>query len=162
MIISLIVAYDRNRGIGINNTLPWRLRADLRFFKERTTGHHILFGRKTYESIGKPLPNRTTIIITRSIGYTAAGCLVEHSVESAIELARERGETECFICGGAEIYALALPFATRIYATEVDATVNADTFFPALGNGWHETEKTYHHADEHNEYNMAFITLERQ
>lgn len=162
MIISLIVAMDRNRGIGVNNTLPWRLSADLKMFKQLTMGHHIIFGRKTYESIGKPLPGRTTIIITRNIQYNAEGCIVVQTIEQAIDVARNAGEEECFICGGAEIYNQSLDVADKLYLTEVHADVHADTFFPQIGEQeWQTISKQDFPSDEKNQYDFTFRTLEK-
>src|SRR5262245_19431260 len=123
---------DRNRGIGVANRLPWRLSADLKRFRDLTMGHHIIVGRKTFESIGRPLPGRRMIVVTRDRSYRAEGCEVAHSIEDATRLARERGETEIFICGGAEIYAQSIGIVDRMYLTLVDAEVAADTFFPAF------------------------------
>jgi dihydrofolate reductase len=162
MIISLIVAMDEQRGIGKAGSLPWRLSSDLKRFRELTMGHHIIVGRKTFESIGKPLPGRTTIVVTRSKTYAAEGCLVVHSVEAAIQLARERGETEAFICGGAAIYAGALEVADRLYLTLVRASVDADVFFPVISeNAWAEKGSENHSADEKNQYAFTFKLLER-
>lgn len=162
MIVSLIVAMDRKRGIGAGNKLPWRLSADLKKFRELTWGHHMIVGRKTFESIGKPLPGRQTIIVTRDKNYRAAGCLVVHSVEEAIALARAREETEVFVCGGAEVYAQAITLADRVYLTLVDTEVAADTFFPAWdASGWMEQEVSEHEADEKNQYPFTFKLLLR-
>jgi dihydrofolate reductase len=130
MIISLIVAMDERGGIGLNNRVPWHIPADLKRFKALTMGHHLVVGRKTYESIGRALPGRTMIIITRSVDYRAEGCLVVSSLPGALRLAKERGETEAFIGGGGSIYAQALPQADRIYLTRVHTEVEADVFFP--------------------------------
>ena len=163
MITSLIVAMDEQRGIGKAGTLPWRLSSDLKRFRELTMGHHIIVGRKTFESIGRPLPGRTTIVVTRSKTYTAEGCLVVHSVEEAIQLARERGETEAFICGGAAIYAAALAEADRLYLTLVRASVDADVFLPAFDYGhWIETKREGYDADEKNQYAFTFLLLVRK
>jgi dihydrofolate reductase len=160
MIVSLIAAMDRNRGIGIDNKLPWRLPADLRKFRELTMGHHIIVGRKTFESIGQPLPGRQIIIVTRKRGFHAEGCFVVYSVEDAIRLARSRGESEVFVCGGAEIYAQSLNIADRLYLTLIDAEVAADTFFPELNeNEWDERESIYQPADEKNQYSFTFKFL---
>src|SRR5215831_1878742 len=105
---------DKKRGIGVDNKLPWRLSADLKRFRELTMGHHVIVGRKTYESIGKPLPGRHMIVVTRNATLRSEGCLVAGSVSDAIDLARSRGETEAFVIGGAEIYARALDKANRI------------------------------------------------
>jgi dihydrofolate reductase len=162
VIVSLIVAMDRNRGIGVDNKLPWRLSADLKRFRELTMGHHIILGRKTFESIGKPLPGRQTIVVTRNNKYLVEGCFVVHSVEEAISLARSRGESEVFVCGGAEIYGQTLHLADRLYLTLVDAEVDADTFFPEWDeNGWMIQESVPHPADEKNQFPFVFRRLVR-
>lgn len=162
MIVSIIAAMDKKRGIGVDNKLPWRLSADLKKFRELTMGHHIIVGRKTFESIGRPLPGRRMIIVTHNRSYKAEGCDVVHSVEDAIELARARGETEVFVCGGAEIYAQVITLADRIYLTLVDAEVAADTFFPAWDwRGWVEQEVSAHEADAKNQYPFTFKLLLR-
>ena len=160
MIVSLIVAMDEKRGIGINNRLPWRLSADLKRFREVTMGHHLILGRKTFESIGKPLPGRHSIIVTRDKNYQAEGCWVVHSVEEAIALAQARGESEVFVCGGAEIYAGSLDLSERLYLTMVQAEVAADTFFPEWNKSdWVEVESVSHPADEKNQYPFIFKLL---
>jgi dihydrofolate reductase len=161
VIISIIVAMDEERGIGKQNRLPWRLSSDLKRFRQLTSGHHIIMGRKTFESVGK-LPARETIIITRNRNYRAEGCLIAHSLEDAIRLASERGESEVFICGGAQIYAQALPLADRLYMTIVHAQVDADTFFPECDlSQWVEEEVSQHPADEKNQYPFTFKLLKR-
>ena len=162
MIVSLIAALDRRRGIGKDNQLPWRLSADLKRFRELTTGHYLIVGRKTYESIGKPLPGRTMIIVTRQPDFQAEGSLVVDSVAAALALAESRAETEVFVIGGAEIYAQTLAQADRLYLTFVDAEVAADAFFPAFAaTDWQEVERNSHVADEKNQYAFAFVTLTR-
>ena len=162
MIISIIAAMDRNRGIGVDNKLPWRLSADLKRFRELTMGHHIIVGRKTFESIGRPLPGRRMIVVTRDGNYKAEGCDVAHSVEDAINLARERGESELFICGGGEIYSQSIGIADRMYLTFVDAEVAADTFFPEFDQReWSERESFYQPADEKNQYAFNFKLMIR-
>jgi dihydrofolate reductase len=162
VIVSLIAALDRRRGIGIGNKLPWRLSSDLKRFRALTWGHHIIVGRKTFESIGQPLPGRQTIIVTRDPHYQAADCLVTHSVEAAIALAQSRGEREVFICGGAEIYAQALNLADRLYLTFVEAEVAADSFFPEWeARAWSERQAEHHEADEKNQYPFTFKLLVR-
>ena len=162
MIISIIAAMDRNRGIGVDNKLPWRLSADLKRFRELTMGHHIIVGRKTFESIGRPLPGRRMIVVTRDGNYKAEGCDVAHSVEDAINLARERGESELFICGGGEIYSQSIGIADRMYLTLVDAEVAADTFFPEFDQReWSERESFYQPADEKNQYAFNFKLMIR-
>jgi dihydrofolate reductase len=163
VIISLIVAMDRKRGIGKAGKLPWHLSSDLKRFRELTMGHHVIVGRKTYESIGKPLPGRQMIVVTRNSYLTPEGCLVGESVTDAIELARSRGESEVFVIGGAEIYTQALDRADRIYLTQVHAEVDADTFFPELeASAWTETDSAHHPADDRNQYSFTFKLLERR
>lgn len=134
MIISIIVAMGPKREIGLENKLPWHLPEDLKNFKMLTLGHHILMGRKTHESIlssfGKPLPKRTTIVVTRNKQYNTNDCLIAHSVLEGIEIAKARGETEIFICGGAEIYAQAFFYATKLYLSHVEYSGRADAYLP--------------------------------
>jgi dihydrofolate reductase len=154
---------DRKRGIGVDNELPWRLSADLKRFRELTMGHHIIVGRKTFESIGRPLPGRRMIVVTRDRNFKAEGCDLAHSVEDATSLARERGESEVFICGGAEIYAKSIGIADRMYLTFVDVEVAADTFFPEFGeHEWSEVESFYQPADEKNQYAFTFKLMVRK
>lgn len=163
MIISLIVAMDERRGIGKDGKLPWRLSSDLKRFRELTMGHHMIVGRKTFESIGKPLPGRQTIVVTRNHTFKPDGCLVTNSVQSALALAQERGEREVFVIGGAEIYTQTLDVADRVYLTLVHAEVGADTFFPELKpDSWTETQSTFQAADERNQYSFSFKQLERK
>ncbi len=138
--ISLIVASARNGVIGINNTLPWHLPEDLRRFKALTMGHHIIMGRKTYESLGRLLLGRTTVIVTRNKSYKIAGALVAHSLQDAIKLCKN--DDEVFIIGGAELYKDGLQVAEKLYFTEVDLEVQGDAYFPALNlNLWRETAR---------------------
>src|SRR5262249_16475303 len=156
-------AMDEKRGIGKAGKLPWHLSSDLKRFRELTMGHHVIVGRKTYESIGKPLPGRQVIVVTRNADFKAEGCLVARSVSDAIDIARSSGENEAFVIGGAEIYARALDKANRIYLTQVHAEVDADTFFPQLEtSAWSEKESAHHPADDKNNYAFAFKLLERQ
>jgi dihydrofolate reductase len=161
MQVSIIVATDLKGAIGKDNQLLWHLPADLKFFKEKTSGHHIIMGRKTYESIGRPLPNRTTIIISRNPEYTAEGCFVVPNLEEALKLAKQRGETEAMITGGAQIYQQAIGHADTIYLTEVAQTFEADTFFLFDKTGWIQTEKKEYTADEKNKFDYRFITLRK-
>lgn len=158
--VSLLVAYARNGVIGKNNDLPWYLPADLRRFKELTTGQTVVMGRKTFDAIlarnGKPLPNRTNVVITRSRDYRFDGVRVVHSIEDALE-----APGDIFVIGGAEIFKLALPLANRIYATEIDADIEGDVYFPQIGFQWHETSRESHKADEKNEYNYSYVTYEK-
>jgi dihydrofolate reductase len=163
VIVSIIAAMDRKCGIGVDNKLPWRLSADLKRFRELTMGHHIIVGRKTFESIGRPLPGRRMIVVTRDRNYKAEGCEVVHYIEDATRLARERGESEVFICGGAEIYAQSIGTADRMYLTFVDAEVAADTFFPEFDEReWDEQESEYQPADEKNQRPFTFKLMVRK
>ena len=163
MIISLLVAMDEKRGIGKGGRLPWRLSSDLKRFRELTMGHHLIAGRKTYESIGKPLSGRQTIVVTRNPGFTPEGCLTAGSVQEAIGIAKAKGETEAFVIGGGDIYAQAIDVADRIYLTQVHAEVDADTFFPELDRDfWVEKESSYQPIDDRNQYAFTFRSLERK
>jgi dihydrofolate reductase len=149
---------DEMGGIGKDNRLPWHLSSDLKRFKQLTMGHHLVMGRKTYETIGHPLPGRTTIVITRNQQYPAEGYLVATSLDEALDLVRENGETEAFIAGGGEIFTLALPLADRIYLTRVHAQVQADVFFPPFSpEGWRQIESIEQLSDEKNDYPSTFI-----
>jgi dihydrofolate reductase len=165
MIISLIVAMDENRGIGYQNRLPWRLSADMKHFKSITMGHHLVMGRKTFQSIGRALSGRTMIVLSRQAGYASVlpeGCLTARSLEEALDLARERGETEVFVIGGAEVYRSALPLADRIYLTRVYATVPADVHFPEIRQeDWAPGEVRLFGADEQNQHPFSMVVLER-
>ncbi len=162
MKISIIVATAPDGAIGKENKLLWHLPADLKFFKEKTMGHHMIMGRKTYESIGKPLPGRTTVIITRDLSYKAEGCIIVHSLEEALKKAEENGEQEAMITGGAEIYRLALPKADCLYLTEVEGNFEGDSFFRYDPGEWIVYEKKDHKADEKNNFDYRFITLLRK
>ena len=163
MIISTIVAVAKNNVIGKDNDIPWYLPADLKYFKKVTTGHYIVMGRKCYESIGRPLPKRTNVIVTRNPFFIATGCLVTHNVAEAVQLAEANGEEEVFIIGGGQIYEIALPHVNRIYLTEVDLEVEGDIFFPEINpKEWRLIEEIKHDADEKNEYDYTFKILERK
>lgn len=138
--LNVIAAMARNRVIGIHNTLPWRLPEDLKHFKALTMGHHIIMGRKTYESIGKPLPGRTTVIVTRDAGHRVAGCLTATSIDAAIAACGD--DPEIFFVGGAEMYAQVLPRADRLYLTEIQAEYEGDAWFPAFDrSAWKEVDR---------------------
>ncbi|GAA4334326.1 dihydrofolate reductase [Pigmentiphaga soli] len=139
MHLVLIVAYARNRVIGRANTLPWRLPGDLAHFKRSTLGHPIVMGRKTWESLGRPLPGRQNILVTRDPAYAAAGATVVHGLDEA--LAACAGAPRVFVIGGAQLYAAALGRADEILATEIDAEVEGDAFFPPLPPGWREQSR---------------------
>ena len=141
--LSLIVAVAQNNVIGIKNTLPWHLPEDLKHFRALTTGHHIIMGRKTYESLGRLLPGRTTVIVTRNNDYSLEGALVALSLEAAIALCQN--DEEPFVIGGAELYQDGLKLANKLYVTEVDLAVTGDAFFPAVDlNHWQETSREAH------------------
>jgi len=166
MKVSLIVAISENGVIGKDNDLIWHLPKDMKFFKDTTMGHHVIMGRKNFESIPhkySPLPNRTNVIITRQADYTAEGCVVVNSVEAALEIAKQNGDKEPFIIGGGQIYKIALEnnLVNRIYLTKVHHSFDGDTFFPELSSDWKEVNKTEKKADEKHKYNYDFITLER-
>lgn len=162
MIISAIVAAAKNHVIGYQNEIPWYLPADFRYFKKVTMGHHIIMGRKCFESIGRPLPKRTNIIVTRDPFYLAYDCLIVHSIQEALQLAEERNETEAFIIGGGEIYAQSMDLLDRIYYTEVDLEPEGDVFFPELDpNDWREVSRELNEKDEKNEFNYSFVIYER-
>ena len=160
MRIALIAAMAENRVIGRENRLPWRLPADLRRFKSLTMGKPVIMGRKTYESIGKPLPGRSNIVVTRDPDYRAQGCRVVHSLEQALEAAA--GHDEVMVIGGAELYRQTLERAERTYLTMVKAELDGDALFPQIETRhWRELERESHRADEKNEYDYDFVTLER-
>ena len=166
MKVSLIVAVANNGVIGKDNDLIWHLPNDMKFFKQTTTAHHVIMGRKNFESIPerfRPLANRTNVIITRNSDYKAEGCVVVNSVEQALEVAKQNGDIQPFIIGGGQIYKLALEnnLVDKIYLTKVHHTFDGDTFFPELNNEWKEVNKTVNKADEKHAYDYDFITLER-
>jgi dihydrofolate reductase len=162
MIVSLIVAMDERGGIGFHNRLPWHLSADLKRFRELTMGHHILMGRKTYETIGRALPGRTTLVLTRNQDFKAENVLVASSLAAALELVMKRGEDEAFIIGGGQTYTQALPLADRIYLTRVHATVEVDAHFPPIDYRlWRQTRLSAHPADEKNDFPFSFYLLEK-
>jgi dihydrofolate reductase len=163
--VALIVAMSNNRVIGRNNALPWHLSEDLKYFKRTTLGKPVIMGRKTFESIGRPLPGRANIIVSRS-GFTADNISVVSSLEEALTLAESIAYTddaeEVMVIGGAELYAHALPVAQRLYLTLVDAEIEGDAFFPALNNDeWKEISREDHAAIEPNPYNYSFRLLEK-
>jgi dihydrofolate reductase len=150
----------RNGVIGRDNALPWRLPEDLKHFKATTLGKPVLMGRRTFASIGKPLPGRTNLVLTRATGWQAGGVTVVHSLDAA--LAKVRDAEEVAGIGGAEVYRLLLPLATRIYLTRVEADIPGDTVFPSLEpSQWREVSSRRFRADERNAYDMTFVTLER-
>src|SRR5690606_13261740 len=160
-LVSAIVAAAENNAIGKDNHLLWHLPNDLRFFKRTTTGHPVIMGRKTYESVGKPLPNRRNIIVTRQAAYAAAGTEVVNSLAAALEVCT--GVQEVFVVGGAEIYQQALPFIDRIYLTRVHVVLPGDSFFPQLDEGvWRLVSEDHHPADDRHDYSYTFEIYDRQ
>jgi len=160
MKISLIAAMAQNRVIGKNNQLPWHMPKDLQHFKALTRGKPVIMGRKTFESIGHPLPKRLNIVISRHADYHAPGCQVVHSLTEALDAASPAEEV--MIIGGAEIYQQALARADRMYLTYIHQKIEGDSFFPEWEKGsWHETSRIEHSADQHNCYPFTFVTLER-
>lgn len=162
--ISFVVAIDKNRVIGANGRLPWRLPDDMRRFRELTMGKPVLMGRKTYESIPqrfRPLPGRHNIVLTRSRDYAAPGCTVVHTVEAGVAAAT--GAEELMVIGGASLYTALLPRADRLYLTLVEAEVEGDTHFPPIRpSAWREVARKAHPADERHAYPFTFVVLERR
>ena len=160
MIISIIAAMDENKGIGIDNKMPWHLPADLKRFKKITMGHHLIMGRKTYQSIAKPLPGRKMIILSRNPDFIARECLLSGSISEALEIAREAGEKEVFVVGGGEVYREALPVVKRLYLSYVHTSQPADTFFPQIEESdWSMICEQEFPADEENTFAHTFRHL---
>jgi len=161
MIISLIAAMGKNRVIGKNNSLPWNLPTDMKYFRDKTRNKPVIMGRKTYATIGKPLPNRTNIIITRDENYKAEGCIVVHSADEALK-ATDNAE-EVMVIGGSQIYKEFLPKANKMYLTFIDAEFEGDTYFPEYDiTEWKETSYEEHERDAENQYDYRFVVLERE
>ncbi len=162
MKITLIAAVAENRVIGRDGTLPWRLPDDLRRFKQRTEGHIVIMGRRTFESLAGPLPNRPAIVVSRNRDLDVGGATLANSLDEALDVARGRGENEVFILGGSAIYALALPLADRLELTVVHAVVAGDTYFPEFDlSAWTITEDDRRDADERHEHPFSFRCYER-
>jgi len=162
MLISAIAAISSNRVIGKDNQIPWYLPADLKFFMHTTQNHHVLMGRKNYQSIGKPLPRRTNVIITRDPFFVSTGCVVVHSLEEAIQVAYENGEQEAFIIGGGQIYELAMPFVNKIYLSEIDLQIDGDVFFPELDpTEWSLANEDFREPDERNKHAFTIRVYNR-
>lgn len=163
MIISIIVAASENNVIGINNQLPWNLPNDLKYFKNTTWGLPVIMGRKTFDSVGKPLKGRQNIIITRQKDYAPEGVEVVSSIDAAIEAAKAYDVNEIFITGGTEIFIQSFPKVDRIYLTRVHATVNGDAFFPEISeNEWKLVKADRHEVDEKHVYAYTFEVWERK
>ncbi|MFW5887576.1 MAG: dihydrofolate reductase [Bacteriovoracia bacterium] len=163
MKISIIVAVGKNHVIGKNNQLLWHLKDDFKKFKEVTMSHHLIMGRKTFESIGKPLPGRTTIVLTTKCDWDYPNVLKAHSLKHALDIAKNSGEDEVFICGGASVYEEAMPVADRFYLTEVCYQGDGDAFFPRWNRkNWKIVEEFDHPKDERNEFAWTFKLMERK
>jgi len=167
MKIVLIAAFAQNRVVGINNTLPWHLPEDLKYFKRTTSGKAIIMGRKTYDSIGRPLPNRTNIVISRNRDFQADGVRVVASLEAAIELAKEvnyiNDVQEVMVIGGASIYEAALPIADRLYLTHVHAEIEGDAYFPEVNfKQWLEVSREDYQASDKNPYDYSFVVYDKK
>jgi dihydrofolate reductase len=163
MTVSLIVAVSDNGVIGLDGGLPWHLPRDLKHFKATTMGHHLIIGRRTWDEVGKPLPGRTMVVVTRSLRFEAAGATVVHSLEEALEVSKK--DEEPFVGGGAYIYrmALARDLVDRLYVTRVHAEVEGDTFLPEIHfEDWALASEERHPADEKNEYACTFEVYERK
>jgi dihydrofolate reductase len=165
MKISMIAAVSANGVIGKDNDLVWSLPDDMKFFKQTTAHHHVLLGRKNWESLPikwRPLPNRTNIVITRNNSYEAAGSIVTNSLEKGLAIAKEANEEEAFIIGGGEIYRLGLPLSDRMYITEIAAEVDGDTFFPEWDKSkWLEVSRRHHEADERHAFAFDFVIYDK-
>jgi dihydrofolate reductase len=162
VLISLIAAVASNGVIGKDNKLPWHLPADLQFFKKTTLGNPIIMGRKNFESIGRALPGRTNIILTRNENFKIPeGCQKAHSLKTAFDIAEKTVASECFVIGGAEIYKEALPFCQKLYITRVHGIFEGDAFMPELGNEFRRVSCETHFKDEKNKWDYDFEVLER-
>jgi dihydrofolate reductase len=158
--ISLIAAMDRNRVIGRDNEIPWRLPAEMKWFRSATMGKPILMGRKTYESIGRPLPGRHNIVLTRNEDFVAEGCTVVHSIGEAKTAVDE--EQELMVIGGAYLYEQMLPLADCLYLTYIEAAIGGDTYFPEFTlKEWETVQETFFTADERNPYNYRIVIMQR-
>lgn len=163
MKISIIAAVAKNNVIGYKNKLPWKIPTDLKHFKEITKGHSVLIGQKTFESIGKPLPDRINIILTDKKNYKQKGCLIAHSIEEAIAIAKKTGEKELMIAGGASIYKQFISLADKIYLTKVLHKFEGDTFFPKIfSKEWKIVSKKFLKKGQENTYPLEFLELERK
>lgn len=159
MILSLIAAIGKNNELGKDNQLLWKLPDDFKHFKDITSGHTVIMGRKTFASIGRPLPNRRNIVITRDTTFTNDGIEVVHSLEDALELVQN--ENEVFVIGGAQIYNEALPYANKLYMTHIDGTFDADTFFPVIDRAWQQISEEKHVKDEQHLYDFSFVEYKK-
>ena len=156
----MIAAMDKNRVIGVDNQLPWHLPNDMRRFRETTRGHSVIMGRKTHESIGKALPQRHNVVLTRDRSFAAEQCVVVHSLDEILAL--DDGSSEIMVIGGAELYRIMLQHTTRLYLTYIDAVFAGDQTFPAIEpSEWTEVDRRHSPADVKNAYDCTFVTLVR-
>ena len=166
MIISMIAAMGSNRVIGKDNDIPWHLPDDFRFFKEKTKGHHVIMGRKNWESLPhrfQPLPDRPNIVITRQSDYIAKGATVVSSLNEGLEIAKRSHEEEAFIIGGGEIYRMGLHLANKIYLTEIDGEFDGQTTFPEIPDGpWEEVSRFHHQIDDRHQFAFDFVEYIRK
>ncbi|HFC01193.1 MAG TPA: dihydrofolate reductase [Phaeodactylibacter sp.] len=163
MKISAIVATAKNNVIGKDNDIPWYLPADLKYFKKTTLNHHIIMGRNCYDSIGKPLPKRSNVILSRNPFFIVSNCYVASSMKEALQVAADNGEEEAFIIGGAQIYNQSMEYWDKLYLTEVDLEVEGDAFFPKLNmDKWELISEEAHQADEKNEHDYTFKVYQRK
>jgi dihydrofolate reductase len=165
MIISLIAALSKNSVIGKNNDLPWHLPDDMKYFMQTTKAHHVIMGRKNYQSIPekfRPLPNRTNIVVSRQQNFDAPNCMVVNSIEAALGIAQSNNEQEVFIIGGSEIYSQGLALATKLYLTEIQAEIEGDTYFPTFNKShWKEVSRVHHTTDDRHKYAFDFVVYEK-
>ncbi len=163
MIVSAIVAKAKDNVIGKDNDIPWYLPTDLKYFKKTTLNHHIIMGRKCFQSIGKPLPKRTNIIVTRNPFYIVSNCYIASSVEEALEIAYDNGEEEAIIIGGGEIYKLTQKLWDKLYITEVHAEIEGDIFFPKIDTKkWVKVSEESHQKDAKHEFDYSFLVYEKK
>lgn len=161
MIVSMLVAADEKNGIGFQNKLPWHLPADLKYFKKLTLDHHVLMGRKTFESIGKPLVERVNLVLTGDENYVQPGTVTINTLEEGIKLANDAGESELFVIGGATVFKACLPLTDRLYLTRIHSEFPADTFLPfEISPGWKLVKRDAHEADEKNKWPYTFEVYE--
>lgn len=163
MILSLLVAVSENGAIGKDNQLLWRLPDDLKLFKNLTLGHPIIMGRKTFDSIGKPLPGRTSIVVTRNKNLSIEGAIVVNDLAAAIDIAKKLGTDEAFVIGGGELYKVSEPLAQKLYITEVETVIKGDTFFKVSHpENWTETKRVVHPIDDRHAYQFSFVEYVRK
>lgn len=158
-VVSIIAAIDKNRALGKDNKLLWYIPEDMKWFKSHTSGHPVIMGRKTYESIGRPLPNRLNIVISRNHAYHAPGCIVVKTLEKGIDIAIQNDDSEVFVIGGGAIYTQALPLADRLYLTIIDGLYDADTFFPEYTSF---NSVIFKDEKQNSELKYTFLILEKQ